>query len=49
MVNRANALDNFAWESIFCSLKRPVSNIKFRSVKIQKLATLKQFAFFYAF
>jgi hypothetical protein len=35
-------------KSIFCSLKRAISDFKFRSAKMRKLATLKQFAFFNA-
>jgi hypothetical protein len=35
-------------KSIFCSLKRAISDFKFRSGKMRKLATLKQFAFFNA-
>ncbi|OEU67481.1 MAG: hypothetical protein BBJ57_08325 [Desulfobacterales bacterium PC51MH44] len=35
-------------KSIFCSLKRAISDFKFRLAKMRKLATLKQFAFFNA-
>ena len=36
------------WKSIFYSLKRPISDFKFPSAKMRKLAMLKQFAFFNA-
>jgi hypothetical protein len=35
-------------KSIFCALKRAISDFKFRLAKMRKLATLKQLAFFNA-